>query len=148
VIGYIVGFAVSPIGRFLYKSLGFKLFKHDFEDIVGLSISEKYVLLRELSPNNFKYIETWNMWCTMSHNLAIASALVVVNSILKIIATTTNNNTFWIVFTISFAILFFLFVQRAVKFSVWAAGDINSSINKLHLQTRADKLPEIDKSKS
>jgi hypothetical protein len=84
VIGYIVGFAVNPIGRYLYKTLGFKLFKHEFEDIEGLSISDKYVLLRDLSPNNFKYVESWNMWCAMSHNLAIAAALVFINSILKV----------------------------------------------------------------
>ena len=134
VIGYIVGFAVSPIGRYLYKSIGFKLFNHEFEDIDGLNISDKYVLLREFSPNNFKYIESWNMWCTMSHNLAIASAFIEINSILKVIFTQTHNNSFWIGFAISFAVLFFLFIQRAVKFYVWAASDINSSIRKLHLK--------------
>jgi hypothetical protein len=140
VIGYIVGFAVCPIGRFLYKSLGFQLFKHKFDDIEGLSISDKYVLLRDLSPNNFKYVETWNMWCVMSHNLAIAAALVVINSFLKIGFYQTNNTAFWVAFALFFLVLFFLFLQRAVNFSVWAASDINSSINKLHLQVRADKL--------
>lgn len=142
VIGYIVGFAVNPIGRYLYKTLGFKLFKHEFEDLKGLSISDKYVLLRDLSPNNFKYVESWNMWCAMSHNLAIAAALVFINSILKVSCNQTNNTFFWIAFAIAFAILFFLFLQRAVMFSVWAATDINSSVNKLHLQARADKLLE------
>jgi hypothetical protein len=142
VIGYIVGFAISPMGRYLYKSLGFKLFKNKFDNVEGLSISDKYVLLRELSPNNFKYVEIWNVWCTMSHNLAIASGLIVIFSFLKIIFLETKNISFWLVFATSFVILFFLFVYRAVTFSVWAAGDINSSIKKLHIQARADKLSE------
>ena len=52
------------------------------------------------------------------------------------------NTFFGIAFAIAFAILYFLFLQRAVMFSVWAATDINSSVNKLHLQARADKLIE------
>jgi hypothetical protein len=148
VIGYIVGFAVNPIGRYLYKSLGFKLFKHTFEDLKGLSISDKYVLVRDLSPNNFKYIESWNMWCAMSHNLSIAAALIALFSILKICVNQTNNTSFWAALALSFVILFFLFLQRAVVFSVWAASDINSSVTKLHLQARADKLLETKNAES
>ncbi len=146
VIGYIVGFAVNPVGRYLYKSLGFKLFKHDFDDLEGLSISDKYVLVRDLSPTNFKYIESWNMWCAMSHNLAIAAALIAAFSILKIAFADTYNTGFWLGLSVSFVVLFFLFLERAVKFSVWAASDINSSIHKLHLQARAAKLVETNKS--
>ena len=148
VIGYIVGFAVTPIGRFLYKTLGFRLFDEKFDDVKGLSISDKYVLLRELSPNNFKYIEAWNMWCAMSHNLAIAAALVFINSMVKAVFFQTGNGAFWLLFGLSFLILFFLFLQRAVKFYVWGASDINSSIAKLHLEARANQLLETDKTKT
>jgi hypothetical protein len=145
IVGYIVGFAVTPIGRFLYKSLGFKLFDESFKDVKDLSISDKYVLLRELSPNNFKYVETWNMWCTMSHNLAISALLFVLNSMIKIAFYETNNVLFWAILALSFLLLFFLFLYRAVRFSVWAATDINSSITQLHLKARADKLLETEK---
>lgn len=142
VLGYIVGFAVTPIGRFLYKRLGFKIFREKFKDVEGLSVSDKYVLVRELSPNNFKYIESWNMWCTMSHNLAVAAVLVFINSTIKLLFYKTENNVFWLLLTISFIILFFLFLYRAVKFSVWAASDINSAITILKLEVRGNKFIE------
>ena len=124
------------------------MFDEKFDDVKGLSISDKYVLLRELSPNNFKYIEAWNMWCAMSHNLAIAAALVFINSMVKAVFFQTGNGAFWLLFGLSFLILFFLFLQRAVKFYVWGASDINSSIAKLHLEARANQLLETDKTKT
>jgi len=146
VVGYVLGFAVNPLGRWLYKTLGFRLFRHSFEDVKGLSISDKYVLIRELTPANFKYVETWNVFCAMAHNLAIATLIVFVNTLVKITFFTPPNPGFWIAVAVLSVFLFLLFLQRAVVFSVWAASDINSSIRTLHLleQAAAKKKPEDD----
>ena len=142
IIGYVLGFAITPIGRYLYRTLGFRLFDGHFKDIEGLTISDKYVLLREFSQNNFKYVESWNVWCIMAHNLALASAFIAINSMLKAVFFQTNNIVFWAAMAITFVILFFLFIHRAVRFAVWAANDINSSIKMLHLQNRSTQLAE------
>jgi len=142
VIGYTLGFAINPIGRWLYKTLGFRLFKMSFRDVKGLSISDKYVLVRELTPANFKYIETWNVFCAMAHNLAIAALVVLINALIRVLVFTPQNLNFWIGIAAASLLLFFLFLQRAVVFSIWAASDINSSIRKLYLRKQAQQAVE------
>ena len=77
-IGYIAGFAIYPIGRYLYKNWGFKIWKRMLAGDITMHISEKYVLVRELSTNNFKYVELWNMFCAMAHNFAVASIVILI----------------------------------------------------------------------
>lgn len=135
ILGYLIGFALNPLGRYLYKSLGFKLFDSSIDDFRGPSISEKYALLRELSPSNFKYVETWNMLCTMAHNMALACGFMIVLGILR---TTIAYSSFVLSLTVGAAMLFFFLLHRAVTFYVWAANDINATIRTLHLKDRAD----------
>jgi len=139
VVGYAIGFAIYPIGRFLYKRLGFRIWKKEIESNVDLFISNKYVLIREFSPNNFKYVETWNMFCAMSHNLAVATFIVFLLALFKVIFLSPQNYTFWAVFLGSLVFLFFLFLHRAVIFSIWAANDLNATIHQLKLQRRSNK---------
>ncbi len=141
-LGYIIGFAIYPIGRKIYKSWGFKLWPKKIHNDVDLSISDKYILIRELSPNNFKYVETWNIFCSMAHNLAVACMVVFVIVIIKVIFIYPGNLLFWIFFCAGMILLFFLFLHRAVVFSIWAADDLNAAIRKLNLLERAEKLPE------
>lgn len=132
VVGYLTGFAVSPIGRWLYKTIGFRLWDHSFENVEGFRVSEKYALLRQYSQENFKYVETWNVLCAMSHNLAIACIIAIVNMILRLLFLGQDIG-FWILLIILSSMLFFLFLHRAVVFSRWAAVDINAAIRVLKL---------------
>lgn len=135
-ISYVVGFAVYPIGRFLYKKVGFFFWKEEIERNVVLPISDKYILIRELSPANFKYVELWNMFCAMAHNLAVASLVLGGCSLWKL--TQTNENTVaWLLMIAGSIVVFFIMLHRAVNFSLWAADDINSSLRALHLQEKA-----------
>jgi hypothetical protein len=136
VMGFVMGFAVSPFGRFLYKKIGFKLFPLKFKDFPGLSVSDKYTLIREYTPANFKYIETWNMWCTMSHNLAIAALLVFIISLARMVFYGEPFTAFWLGICLVSLLMFFFLLQRAVRFSIWAADDINSAINILKLNEK------------
>lgn len=139
-ISLVIGFAVNPIGRALYRSLGFKLFNHSFTNLPGLSISEKYTLIRQFSPENFKYVEIWNMMGTMAHNLAFAALLIVANSLIKAFWIHPANMGFWLLIAFAALVLLFLFLARAVKYFVWAADDINAAIRKLHLEERAEGM--------
>jgi len=135
ILGYIIGFALNPLGRYLYRSLGFKLFNSSIDDFWGPNLSEKYALLRELSPSNFKYVETWNMLCTMAHNLALASGFMVLLGVMRIFLA---YSSFVLSLVAGAALMFFFLLHRAVTFYVWAANDINATIRSLHLKDRAD----------
>lgn len=136
IVGYLTGFAISPLGRWLYKSLGFRIWYHGFENVEGLSVSEKYTLLREYTQENFKYVETWNVLCAMSHNLAFASLLAFVSGIIRMIAFPGIGAPIAPVTVGLSFLLFWLFLHRAVVFYRWAAIDINSAVKILKL---ADK---------
>ncbi|RME98839.1 MAG: hypothetical protein D6772_08500 [Bacteroidetes bacterium] len=133
IIAYIVGFAIYPLGRALYRSLGFRLWERKIHHHIPLFISEKYVLLREYSPANFKYVELWNMFCAMAHNLAVASLVLVVGCAVKCVISWSYE---WLFIALVAFALTFVFLHRAVVFAVWAADDINSTIKQLGLANR------------
>lgn len=51
-LGYVIGFLIYPFGRIMYKKIGFRIWNKKIENNVELRISDKYVLIREHSPNN------------------------------------------------------------------------------------------------
>ena len=140
-VGYVVGFAIHPIGRFLYKTLGFRLWKERVENNVDMFISDKYILIRQFSPANFKYVETWNMFCAMAHNLAVACLVSTVCSGYKVLSQELPNQSFWVLFTVVSLIMFFIFLQRAVNFSIWASHDLNAAIRRLKLEEKVAENP-------
>lgn len=137
-VGYVVGFAIHPIGRFLYKTLGSSMWNEPIANNIDMFISDKYVLIRQFSPANFKYVETWNMFCAMAHNLAVASFVSTVCSAYKLLSQDLSNRTFWFIFCIASLIMFFIFLQRAVRFSTWASHDLNAAIARLRLAEKVD----------
>lgn len=140
IVSYIIGFAIHPIGRLLYKKVGFRIWKEEIQNDFELFLSDKYALIRELSPTNFKYVETWNMFCAMGHNFAVASLILSTCCVIKILVHQTDEVGFWLTVFIVSTICFFIFLQRAVRFSIWAAHDINSAINSLNLIEKGKKL--------
>jgi hypothetical protein len=136
VVGYIIGFGVHPIGRFFYKKIGFKIWNEKILNDVPLFISDKYILIREFSPKNFKYVETWNMFCAMAHNLAVACLLTLIFIIIKVIFIGVPNLYFWLSLGTVTLIFLFLFLHRSVRFSIWAAHEINATVDKLNLVKR------------
>lgn len=136
VVAYIIGFAIYPIGRFLYKKIGFSIWRRPIQNNLDLFISDKYVLVREFSNANFKYIETWNMFCALSHNLVVACLIALVLSFIRIIFLSSANTGFWLFFMFIQLLLMFIFLHRAVVFSLWAAHDLNSTIKALGLHQK------------
>ncbi len=140
VVGYAVGFAHNNIGRFVYRRIGRQLWaeRFQFQDLdTPLTISEKYALIRELAPANFKYIETWNVFCSTAHNLALAFLFLAGQSLLKVLMLRGENITSWLIMAVFSLVLFFLLIHRAVVFSRWAADDIIATIKILRLRDKA-----------
>ena len=136
VIGFSVGFAITPLGRELYRRVGFRMFGRKLPAPNGLSVSEKYVLIREYTPNNFRYVETWNFMCGMAHNFCIAALVVAVFSAFKVAFLQPAEPGFWKLICGLSLLLAPLFLFQSVKFALWAADDINSSIELLKLREK------------
>ena len=141
IIAYVIGFCIYPIGRLIYKTIGFKLYGYRINEDsnkTNISVPVKYALLREHSPTNFKYVETWNIYCAMSHNLMVAC---LVYTIVAIIKTTEagSNIGFWIGTALFSLVLFFILTQRAVTFFHWAAYDINATISSMDLKDLSEE---------
>ena len=94
-VGYVLGFAITPLGRKLYRGFNrTRLFRwldtvlegnlknktYTFDqnngDAPTVSVSERFVLVREFSPNNFRHIESWHVYSLMSHNMALVNILI------------------------------------------------------------------------
>lgn len=135
VMAYVVGFAINPFGRFLYRFIGFKIWRNNIVNHVDMFISDKFSLIRHHSPANFNYVETWNIYCAMAHNLAFASLCLWVVSMIKIVQQKTEPLN-WILMAIISVILFFIFIQRAVTFYHWASHDLNATISSLNLDSK------------
>lgn len=154
VLGYAVGFAITPLGRLLYrkiyKSAFFKLLDKLLDGNLAvyeanetkIFVSNKFALVRELSPNNFKYIESWNVYSLMSHNMAVAGLLAVALIITKLVWCHPTNPEFWWKVAIIVLLLVILFIYSSVKFNIWSVNDQNAAIVALNLRERAQKLAE------
>lgn len=178
-LGYAVGFAVTPVGRRLYQWFGglalfskyvdkwldgkLKKYPETFEATNHLFISTKFVMLRELSPANFKYIESWHVYSLMSQNMAVASLVALCLVVCKLFYCTPCipcnscipydpcapcnfchpcDPSFWWKSIPVLLISIVLFLYNAVKFSIWATNDMNSAIVALNMEQRAKHLAE------
>lgn len=154
-IGYAVGFAITPLGRRLYQ--WFSKQKWLFGNLdkwlngnlrpyapneTGKFISDKFVPLRELSPNNFRYIESWHVYSLMAHNMAVAGLVALSMALYKIFFCHPPNPDFWWKAVAAISALIILFLYSAAKFNIWAQNDLNAAIVALKLEKRAELLAE------
>lgn len=150
VMGYILGLVMYPLGRALYLKLGRKKISRKINQDPNdhlppkqqLSLPDKFALIRELSPINFKYVETWHMYCGMCHNFAVACMLIAIMLLLKIDLSQLFQNGFWIPMAAVLVLFAAVFIDRAIIFSTWAANDLNATIRKLNLAEQAKNLSE------
>lgn len=146
IVAYVVGFCIYPVGRMLYKTLGFKLFGNRIladSNHSNISVPTKYALLREHSPMNFKYVESWNIYCAMSHNLMVASLIFCIVSIVKMVLALMDGAStgvlIWFGALLMGILIFLILTQRAVTYFHWAAYDINATIASLDLKDLSEE---------
>ncbi len=139
ILAYIVGFAVSPFGKSLYRRIGSKLWPNIYveNEIKKMHISDKFVLIREHSPANFEYVERWNMYCSLSHNLAVACLVFFVVSVIQIFIDDRTLILTWSAIGVVSIVLFFIFIKSAVVYSQWAGRDLNAAISALKLREKS-----------
>ncbi len=139
-LGYLLGFAMYPVGRQLNRRIGLRIWKSKLVGNVDLFISDKYILIRELSPANFKYVETWNMFGAMAQNLTLAFLLLAGIALVKLCCFEAQHPWFWTLFAAAAVGMAGLFLHRSTVFFNWAADDLNAAITRLRLIERAAEL--------
>jgi hypothetical protein len=137
VFAFVIGLAVNPLGKTILKKIGFTIWKPKILNNVDMFVSDKFVLIREHSSANFKYVEKWNMYCSLSHNLSFACLILVLVSLIKLILQDPNQ-MIWLSIIIICTILFFIFLKSAVTYSIWAQHDLNAAISALKLKEKAE----------
>lgn len=158
--GYVLGFVLTPLGRKMYRKFqkggifkkmnawlegGLEKVQYDFDDDTQpdkkMPISEKYVLVREYSPLNFRHIESWHVYSLMSHNMAMANIAVCLFVVIRLAAYRPDHPWLWI-FVLSGALIFFLlFLYSAAKFNIWSMNEQNAAIQALQLRLRTQQAP-------
>ena len=69
----------------------------------------------------------------MSHNLSIASLVLALVTVYKMI-TDAFNMQIWLPLFLLSVLLFLVLVHRAVVFSIWAKDDVNAALLRLKQQ--------------
>ena len=138
-LGYLIGFFITPWGRDLFRKVGKQRIKDEVVNTSDIHISAKFILIREFSPSNFKYVEKWNVYCIMSHNLALACLIVTVILAVRILLTPGLGALYLILSLLVGGFLFWGFLKLAIKFFVWAQNDLNAAISELRLIDKAGK---------
>ena len=162
--GYMTAFAITPLGRRLCKAYHQngrgRLFRithdllkgnlnkdyYEFDDDntpeKNLPISQKYVLVRALTPPNFRYIESWHVYSLMSYNMALANILVFIFVSVRLVRLWNDCPWPWFLLLIGAVFFTLLFLFNAVKFNTWSMNEQNAAIAALHLRERAGQEPE------
>ena len=155
-LGYVLGFAVTPLGRKLYRAFSRSTFFNRLDKILEgdlkkktyafdethngapkMSVSERFILVREFSPNNFRHIESWHVYSLMSHNMAFVNMLVVVFILFRFVFYKMESPWFWGSSMAGTAFLAIIFLYSAVKFNIWSTNELNATVESLRLNDRA-----------
>jgi hypothetical protein len=119
VLAYCTGFITSALGKY-YQSLKDYLVPLKLTGLLSMRNSEKYVLVREKSRENFKYIEQWNVLKNFSTNMAFC---VLVSSTMLFI----RVKSFSLVLFLSGIVISVLLLFESTKYKRWGAIDLDNA---------------------
>ena len=144
VTGHILSLFASVIIHLLTKLSIFK--KPTSSHTATLNNSTRYILIRELSKENFKYIEIWNVMAKLYTNIAVIF-LILLPGFLFIYRDTIEN--WWILaIAIIGVVVVCLLFRRAFDYLQWTVTEMDNCIHEFDL-TNAPRtlLQEISKKK-
>jgi hypothetical protein len=119
VVGYCAGFVLCIIGNYLLSVKEF-FFPIPKPRNINAGNSQKFVVVREKSKENFKYIEQWNVLKNFSSSLSLALICIDIQCLSAIKAFTVLH--FIIGLATSFLVLF-----KASTYHRWAVIDLDNA---------------------
>ena len=136
-IAYIIGIICNFFGHQLYQ-VAKKIWKKDviIHENYHLTDTEIHVLIRELSPNNYSYLQSWLGLSNMSHNIALAMLILCFVSIFKMFQVGTSIFD-WIILLILSIISAVIFLKRSIRFNNYSKLEKVAAIEKLELIEKA-----------
>jgi len=141
IVAYVIGFSINLIGGILLKYIGLKIWPMPkISNKSGMRRSEKYVLVREYSPNNLKYIESWNVLKGMASNLALSTIFIFGIGIFKCFDNSSSFG-FWIFISCLSFFIACSSLRQSVKFMTWSEIDLENSVNCLNLKKHLSNKP-------
>lgn len=132
ILSYILGFIVNIFSQ-CYLRLYERIIPNAKPIHSNLTNSKKYVLVRELSKENFKHIEHWNVLKNFSTNLATVLLLIIVVLFLE----TTSFRLLHFIAGLACSILL---VKQAAKYNRWCIIDLDNAVHLYKLEDQPDKL--------
>ncbi|MCB9300995.1 MAG: hypothetical protein H6566_10135 [Lewinellaceae bacterium] len=102
-----------------------------------LTDTEIHVLIRELSPNNYSYLQSWLGLSNMSHNIAIAMLISCFVSVFKMFQVGTANILDWIFLLFVSIVSTIIFLKRSIRFNNYFKAEKVAAIEKLELLEKA-----------
>lgn len=141
---YLLGFILSYPSSFFYKSIEFvssqSKYTRQSNDIVRpknkegkeLKNSEMYILIREFTPNNFLYVEKWNIYMKMSIHLLF----MLFSFLITLICIKESFN--WKFFLLTFFISYFL-IKVIREFNRWRIIECVNTIELFKLNVDTDE---------
>jgi len=140
-VAYIIGIICNFFGHHLYQ-LAKKIWKKDviIHEDYHLTDTEIHVLIRELSPNNYSFLQSWLGLSNMSHNIALAMLIIVSVAIFKMFQVDTVKIWEWIFVLIISLISVIIFLKRSIRFNNYFKLEAVATIEKLEILKKAKKV--------
>ncbi|MEL6672833.1 MAG: hypothetical protein AAFR61_11600 [Bacteroidota bacterium] len=126
--GFVVGIVIDQLAGFATQRIWKNRYQADYASESKLSESQKYALIREKSPANYRQIENSNAQKGMCENLAFGCTALFFVSLYKIFVV---QGMFW-VFMVMFSVIATLtLIMKARKFKTWTAQDIDATVDMI-----------------
>ena len=137
---YLIGIIGNEFGHTLYN-ISKKIWKKDVinQKNYRLSDAEIHVLIREYSPNNYQFLETWLGLSNMSHNFAVSLLIFSIVASIKLFSCSDSYCFLgWILIMVICFLFTIIFLKRSLKFNNYYKFDRIAAIEKLHIEKQAE----------
>ncbi len=129
IFGYIIGFTFYRLGVSLRRLFEKRFWKdRDRYSYLDIPQTERLILVRENTPENYRYIQTWFLISGMSANLALGSVALMITAIVKLIQFGGNFAIEWSGMIILGLLMSYFLIEKSNVYAKWASRELNQSI--------------------
>jgi uncharacterized membrane protein len=147
IAAYIVGHVADNQGSWLYYKIGCRVWGQPHPKVghPSLSRAQQRALVRQYSPENYLYIQTWKLLKNMSHNLSFAFLMVMIVSAIRFAQIWSIDWAFLVIVSLIFM---WSFLYRSHVYDTWHYKELLETVNGLRLEDKLIADIESKKTKS